>query len=102
MDDLNISHRDKTIVSESPMAPVDESGPKTLISRGNIHDYLGMDLDFSTCPGTMIISMIKHLQKVIDEFPEVLRGAKVCPVRDNMFKVPDDEDGELLSKETTK
>ena len=59
VDDLNISHRDKTIVSESVMAPVDESGPKTTISRGNMHDYLGMDLDFGTCPGTMIISMIK-------------------------------------------
>ena len=79
VDDLKISHRDEAIVSEFAMALAKEFGPKTTISRGKVHDYLGMDLDFGTSPGTMIISMIKYLQKVIDEFPEVLRGTNACP-----------------------
>jgi hypothetical protein len=29
-----------------------------------VHDYLGMELDFGSCPGTMIISMIKYLLSV--------------------------------------
>ena len=33
-------------------------------------------MDFGTDPGTMIISMIKYLQKIIEEFPETLRGTK--------------------------
>ena len=32
---------------------------KTTISRGRLHDYLGMELDFGTCPGTLIIYIIK-------------------------------------------
>ena len=68
-----------------------------------MHDYLGMDLKFGTCPGTMIIiSMIRYLQKVIDEFPEVLRGTKACPAGDNLSNVREDEDRELLSEEMAK
>ena len=42
---------------------------KTTISRNRVHDYLGMELDFGTCPVTPIISMIKYLQKIIYELP---------------------------------
>ena len=102
VNDLNISHRGKAIVSEFAMTLADESGPKTTIHRGKMHDYLGMDLDFGTNPVTMMISVIKYLQKIIDEFPDVLSGTKVCPMGDNLFKVHADEDRELLSKETAK
>ena len=102
VDDLKISHRDEAMVNEFVMALADEFGPKTMISRGKVHDYLVMDLDFGTIPGTMLISMIKYLQKRIDEFPEVLRGTKVCPAVDNLFKVRDDKDRELLSEEMAK
>ena len=50
----------------------------------------------------MINSMIKYLQKVIDEFPEILRGTKACPTGENLFKVREDEDRELLSEEMAK
>ena len=43
--------------------------------------------------------MIKYLQKIIDEFPEVLRGTKACPAGDNIFKIRDNEDRELLPEE---
>ena len=43
--------------------------------------------------------MINYLQKIIDELPEVLRGTKYCPAGDNLFKIRDDEDRELLPKE---
>ena len=36
-------------------------GAKSTISRVRVHEYLGMELDFGTCPGTLIISMIKYL-----------------------------------------
>ena len=102
MDDLKISHRDEATVSEFTMAIAKKFGQKTAISRGKVHDYLGMDLDFGTCPGTMILSMIRYLQKVIDKFPEVLRGTKACPAGDNLFKVREGEDRELLSEEMAK
>ena len=46
--------------------------------------------------------MIKYLQKVIDEFPEVLMDTKACPMGDNLFKVREGEDRELLSEEMAK
>ena len=74
-------------------------GAKTTISRGRVHDYLGMKLELGTCPGTLIIYMIKYLQKIIDEVPEVIRGTKVCPAGDNLFNIRDDEDREILPEE---
>ena len=47
----------------------------------------------------MIISMIKYLQKIIEEFPEALRGTKASPARDNLFDVREDEDRKLLPEE---
>ena len=79
-DDLMISHRDEIIVSEFAFSLAEEFGPTTIISRGKVHNYLGMDLDFCICPDTMINSVIKYLQKRVDEFPKVLRGTKACPV----------------------
>ena len=47
-------------------------GPKTTVSRVKVHEYLGMDIDWASVPVTMIVSMIKYLHKVIEEFPEVM------------------------------
>ena len=49
--------------------------------------------------GTLIISMIKCLQKIIDEFTDVLRGTKSCPAGDKLFKIKDDDYRELLTEE---
>ena len=74
-------------------------GAKTTISMGRVHYYLVMELDFGTCPGTIIISMINYLQEIIDEFPEVLSDTKACPAGDNLFNIRDNEDRELLPEE---
>ena len=74
-------------------------GSKLTVSRGKAHDYLGMDLDFSSEPGAMIISMIKYLQKVIEEFPEVLHGKKACPAGKHLFDIRPDNVKELLPEE---
>ena len=78
---------------------VETYGPKTTISRGKVHDYLGMQLDFGTCPCSMIISMIKYLQKILDEWPEVLGGTKARPATNNLFKVREYRDRVLLCEE---
>ena len=58
-----------------------------------------MEPEFGTRPGTLIIPIIKNLQKIIDKFPDVLRGTKACPAGDNIFKIQDNEDRELLPEE---
>ena len=61
VEDLKISHRDEEVVSAFAIKIAETYVPKTTISRGKVHDYLGMQLDFGTCPGSIIISMIKYL-----------------------------------------
>ena len=74
-------------------------GPKTTISMGKVHDYLGTRLDFGMCPGSMIISMINYLLKILDKWTEVLGGTKAYPATENLFKVREDEDRVLLCEE---
>ena len=56
-------------------------------------------MDFGTDPGTMIVSMIKYLQKIMEEFPETLSGTKASPARDNLFEIREEEDRKLLPAE---
>ena len=86
-DDLKISHRDKEMVTAFAVEVASIYREKTTISRGRVHEYLGMELGFVTCPGTLIMSMINYLQKIIDEYQEVLRGTKACPTSDKLFKI---------------
>ena len=102
VDNLKISHKDNNLVSAFAINIASIFGDKTTITRGRVHTYLGMELDFGTDPGTMIISMIKYLQTILGEFLEVLRSTKACPARDHLFKIRPDEERELLSKEMAK
>ena len=74
-------------------------GPKTTISRGKVHEYLGMDIDWLANPGSMIVSMIKYLQKIIEEFPEVIKSASPSPEGDHLFDVREEDDRKVLPEE---
>ena len=102
VDDLKVSHKDEDVVTSFAVAMVKEFVSGTTIKRGKVFDYLGMELDFEACPGTRIVSMIKYLQKVIEEFPELIEKTTACPGTDNLFKVRDEEDREILSEEMAK
>ena len=56
-------------------------------------------MNVGTDPGTIIVSMIKYLQKIIEGFLETLRGEKTSPVRNNMFEIREEEDIKLLPEE---
>ena len=70
MNDLKVSHVEESAVSALALKLEKLYGPKTTISQGKVHDYLGIEMDFVSGPGTVIISMIKYLQKIIEKFPE--------------------------------
>ena len=46
-----------------------------------------MDIDWLTKSGVMIISMIKYLQKIIEEFPEDIKSTRAFPAGDHLFEV---------------
>ena len=102
MDDLKVSHKEDDVVTAFAVAMGKEFGSGKTIKRGKVFDYLGMELDFETCPGTMIVSMIKYLQKIIQEFPEVLKTTTAFPATNNLFTIRKEEDRELISKEMAK
>ena len=58
-------------------------------SRGEryLFDYMGMDLNFGSCPGTLIISMMKYLDAMFEEWPEELKGYTPNLHQDHLFEV---------------
>ena len=63
-------------------------------TRGKIHEYLGMKLDY-TVKGQVSIDMVDYVNKMIHDFPtKYLIGAKVTsPWNENLFKVNDSSPG---------
>ena len=43
--------------------------------------------------------MIKYLQKVINNFPEVIRSTSATPVTEHLFQVQDEKDRDLMPEE---
>ena len=62
-----------------------------------------MDLDFESRPGTILISMIKYLDAMFEEWPEELKGYTPNLQQDHLFEVRADDDPKktLLNEEMT-
>lgn len=99
VDDLNVSYKDEGVVTYFAQELGRCNKDKLKIKQGKIFDYLGMDIDFESAPGTLIISMIKYLSEMIKEWPEELKGHKVNPHGDHLFNIRADEDQKLLQEE---
>ena len=97
VDDLKVSHVDSIEVTKFILSMAKIYGPNITVSRGPVHDYLGMDLDYSEC-GNVKISMIKYLEKIFASFPEVIKSIRDTPAADHLFQVRDD-DVKLLPEE---
>ena len=57
-----------------------------------------MDLDWSV-GGNVILLMIKHVYKILDDFVEVLKRTRATPARNNLFRVQIEELTEHLLEE---
>ena len=90
---MKISHVKKKCVDEmiewSKSMYEDKVG-KVKQSRGKIHDYLGMEMDFSD-PGTVQIKMIRYVQDMVACFPDqaAVQKAVVSPASDSLFRIRD-------------
>ena len=84
IDDLKISHLNEKVVT-SIINQISEryGGIMPLsISRGKVHDYLGMTFDYSTV-GEVKITMYQYINGVIDNAPQIYKegigGATPAP-----------------------
>ena len=101
VDDLMSSHILSRINDEFLQWLNDKYGSYGLVqaTRGAIHDYLGMTIDFSL-DGAVKIDMIDYLAKTCDEFPERLEHMKSVPSAApvDLFAAGDTSDTNMLSK----
>jgi len=104
VDDLKISHVDTKVMDDFIEWARDKYEDSTITklkpSRGKIHDYLGITLDYSI-PGKVKISMKDYVEKMLEEFPymeEVDKLKKVAtPAAEHLFAV--NKNAEKLSEQ---
>ena len=90
VDDLKSSHVDSKVNDSFIQWIKDTYGSigEVKVTRGKIHEYLGMKLDYSV-PGQVSIDMVDYVKSMVDNFPqEELTGGKVAsPWNEHLFKV---------------
>ena len=88
VDDLKCSHVNKTVNTDFLKWLNQKYGEyrEVKATRGNIHDYLGMKLDFSS-KGKVRIDMTEYTEKLLKEFREhyKLDGDAETPAGADLF-----------------
>jgi hypothetical protein len=91
VDDIKMYHKDPKEVSKVIAWLKIIYGDNMHVSRGLVHDYLGMTLDYAT-KGEVKVTMVDYLKGVLNDFPEVIEGYAQTAAAENLFMVrPDDE-----------
>ena len=88
MEDLKSSHKDSKVNDQFDQwlqASYGQHG-KVVTHRGKIHEYLGMEIDYSE-KGKVSFGMIKYVENMIRDFPEKLKSTDVAmtPAGDGLF-----------------
>ena len=107
VDELKISHKKSSVVDSIIRSLKEEYGKvgELTVRRGNIHDYLGMKLDFLDA-GSFVVDMEDYLDGMLEELPDDMGGSASTPVADHLFRtrenVPklDEERAELFHQVT--
>ena len=92
VDDLKISHVDPEVVTEVIELLEGVFGKEAPLTktRGHVHEYLGMTIDFSA-PGRVRFSMIGYVRDMLDGLPDNLGdGESATPASDHLFTVNDE------------
>ena len=93
VDDLKSSHIDSEINDKFIKYMRDKYEDEEIgilkATRGKVHDYLGMNLDFST-KGEVKIGMIDYVKEMINDFGEDVTKIAKTPAAEHLFKVRDD------------
>jgi len=56
------------------------------VHHGQVHDYLGMQLDFSQ-EGRVILSMIEYIKNILADTPDDIQGTASTPASSHLFDV---------------
>ena len=88
VDDVKISHVEKEVVDRVIHDLETKFGKEAPLSksRGKVHDYLGMILDFSV-DGELRINMIPYIKMVLAALPSNMRGRAATPAASYLYKI---------------
>jgi hypothetical protein len=91
VDDVKLSHKDSKVNDEFYVWLQRMYGDEKIASFkakiGNVHEYLGTKLDYTT-PGEVKIDMKSNIEGIITEFPDELpESIRKCPWNDDLFKI---------------
>jgi hypothetical protein len=89
VDDLKALHVLSTVIDQFIKDLEDEFRKEAPLnkSRGKIHDYLGMKLDFSK-PGEVTVTiMIDYIKSVLHDLPKEMCGKAITPAAAHLFQV---------------
>jgi hypothetical protein len=101
VDNLKISHINQEVLEDLV------STLNVTVTRGDVHDYLGMTLDYST-PGQVSIRMDDYVRDLLEEAPKDMDGTAATPAAKHLFTVNadpeylDDATSELFHHMTAK
>jgi hypothetical protein len=98
VDDIKNSHKDSNEVTKIIEWLKGIYGDNMHVSRGLVHEYLGMKLDYKV-KGEVKITMVDYLKGVIGDFPEVIDGTAPTAASEHLFDVRPDEERVLLEEE---
>ena len=101
IDDLKASHEDINELKKFGnflKSKYEKDGMKLTEHYGDVHDYLGINLDYSK-KGQMGVSMIQYLTDIINGFSKDIGKPAPCPAAAHLFQVRDEKDTEYISEE---
>ena len=85
-DELKLSRKDPFDIIKIALYLALVYGNKLKPKIRKVCVYLGMDLYFSE-KAVLKVLMIKHLKKVLDEFPEEIKSTSNFPAADHLFHI---------------
>ena len=87
MDDLKVSHMDAEEVEKFIQRMEETFGKDTplTVSCGEVHDYLGMTLDFCN-RGKVRIEMEHYIDMMLQDTPKEIEGVSNTPAVQHLFK----------------
>lgn len=91
VDDFIITHKVPSVNEELAAWFNTKYGQRTPVAvhRGKTHDYLGMQLDFTT-PGKVKVTMVDYIDQLLDEAPQEFPGTAPTPAARHLFDTSDD------------
>jgi hypothetical protein len=88
VDDSKVSHAKSSVVDQFIANMGGKFGKETPLnkSRGKVHNYLGMTLNFSK-PGEVTVTMIDYIKGILHDARKEMRRLAATPAANHLFQI---------------